>query len=113
MKLKAKGTLSHQEHSVYTLEQLLEFAVPHDPDLLPNTTRAVERRVELGPSVGCIACGNEILYEQKALKVIANVYDYSRWRATAEFHSKCYTELNMPFGDPSLIDMPRRAIRQS
>lgn len=64
-------------------------------------TRAVLRPIEAGEREVCTTCGCPIKYRarHRARKVIANVYDGTRWDRVEQFHAACYEEAGEPHGE--------------
>lgn len=63
-------------------------------------SRAVQRRVEAGSSVICVACDQQVKFAAKLNRqqVIANVYVEGRWTRVEHFHAECYEGAADPYG---------------
>lgn len=64
-------------------------------------SRAVTRRIEPGNLAICITCSQPVKFAAKLhkMQVIANVYVDGRWNRVEHFHSECYDEAALPYGD--------------
>jgi len=65
-------------------------------------SRAVTRLIEAGEMSECEHCGERVKFRAREHnhQVICNVYVDGRWDHVEHFHSPCYDEADLPFGDP-------------
>jgi hypothetical protein len=82
---------------------------------LPSKSRAVVRTIEAGSSAMCIRCDEQVKFRAKvrATQVICNVYVDGRWNRVEHYHSECYAEAGLPYGEPVANAGPTRVTRAS
>jgi len=65
-------------------------------------SRAVSRLIEAGEMSECEHCGDRVKFRAREhyRQVICNVYIDGKWDHVEHFHQDCYTEAELPFGEP-------------